>query len=191
MLPGTAEIVRALYGCWCLALGRPGAIDMFDRSEAGFYRSFFAAVLALPAILISDVANGSAAWISGDFFDWISYGLRYAVYWLVFPLVACLIAEKIGKLDLILDFLVPYNWVTVPFAYIFCCFYVFGSGEGAVADFFDTLTVILWLGLLFIVWRWARRLLGVSPLMAAGFILADELCSTVTFLILENIAALS
>lgn len=191
MVPGATEIVRALYGCWCLALNRPGAIELFDRSETGFYRSFFAAVLALPAFMISDVANGSANWISGDFFDWISYGLRYGIYWLVFPVVACIIAEKIGKLDLILDFLVPYNWVSLPFAYIFCCFYVLGSGDGPVANLFDTLSVFLWLGLLTLIWRWSRQLLGVSPLMAFGFILADELCSTLAFLILENIASMS
>lgn len=191
MFPDRAEIVRALQGCWYLVLNRPGAIDLFDRSDAGFYRSFFAAILAFPAFVISDVVNGGADWIAGDFFDWISYGIRYAIYWLVFPVVAVVIAERIGVLERILDFLVPYNWVTVPFAYLFCCFYVIGSGDGPVAALFESLAVMLWVGLLVLIWRWARQFLGVSPMMAFGFVLADEVASTVTYLVLENIAATS
>ncbi|WP_420403157.1 hypothetical protein [Nisaea sp.] len=188
MVPGASEIVRALYGCWCLALNRPGAIELFDRSEAGFWRSFFAAVLALPGILISEVAHGRAEWLAGDFFDWISFALRYAVYWLAFPFVAVLIAEKIGALGRILDFLVPYNWLSLPFVYITCLFYLLGSGGGVMAGLFGTLSVLPWVLVVLLRWRWARDLLGVSGLMAAGFVLADEVVSLLAYLLLESIA---
>ncbi|WP_323796959.1 hypothetical protein [Nisaea sp.] len=188
-VPGPAEIFRAVYGCWCLALGRPGAIDLFDRSETGFFRSFFAAVLVLPAFVLSDVVHGSAAWLDGGVLDWVSYALRYAIYWLVFPLAACIIAEKIGVLDRILDLLVPYNWVTLPFGYLFCALTVIGAGEGPVADFAGNLSVFAWVGLLFLMFRWARTLLGVSALMAFGFVLADELFSLLTYLLLEIVVA--
>lgn len=188
-VPGPSEIIRAVYGCWCLALGRPGAIDLFDRSETGFFRSFFAAVLVLPAFVLSDIVHGSAAWLDGGLLDWVSYALRYAVYWLVFPMAACIIAEKIGVLDRILDLLVPYNWVTLPFGYLFCALTLIGSGEGPVADLAGNLSVFAWLGLLFLMFRWARALLGVSTLMAIGFVLADELFSTLAYLLLESIAA--
>ncbi|WP_193173926.1 hypothetical protein [Nisaea nitritireducens] len=188
-VPGPAEIIRAVYGCWCLALGRPGAIDLFDRSEAGFFRSFFAAALALPAFVLSDVVNGGAAWLDGGLLDWVSYALRYAIYWLVFPLVACIIAEKIGALDRILDLLVPYNWVTLPFGYLFCALTVIRAGEGPVADLAESLSVFVWVGLLFLMYRWARQLLGVSALMAFGFVLADEMVSLVSYLLLESVAA--
>lgn len=188
-VPGPSEIIRAVYGCWCLALGRPGAIDLFDRSETGFFRSFFAAVLVLPAFVLSDIVHGSAAWLDGGLLDWVSYALRYAVYWLVFPMAACIIAEKIGVLDRILDLLVPYNWVTLPFGYLFCALTLIGSGAGPVADLAGNLSVFAWLGLLFLMFRWARALLGVSTLMAIGFVLADELFSTLAYLLLESIAA--
>lgn len=188
-LPDRSEIIRAVYGCWRLALGRPGAIDLFDRSQTGFFRSFFAAVLVLPAFMLSDVVNGAAAWLDGGILDWVSYALRYAIYWLVFPVAACIIAEKIGVLDRILDLLVPYNWVTLPFGYLFCVLTVIRAGEGPVADFAESLSVFAWLGLLFLMFRWARTLLGVSALMAFGFVLADELFSTLAYLLLESIAA--
>lgn len=188
-VPGPSEIMRAVYGCWCLALGRPGAIDLFDRSETGFFRSFFVAVLVLPAFVLSDVINGAAGWLDGGVLEWVSYALRYAVYWLVFPMAACIIAEKIGVLDRILDLLVPYNWVTLPFGYFFCLLTVIGAGEGPVADLAGNLRVFAWLGVLFLMFRWARTLLGVSALMAFGFVLADELFSTLAYLLLESIAA--
>ncbi|WP_028467511.1 hypothetical protein [Nisaea denitrificans] len=188
-VPGPAEIFRAVYGCWCLALGRPGAIDLFDRSETGFFRSFFAAVLVLPAFVLSDVVHGTAAWLDGGVLDWISYALRYAIYWLVFPLAACIIAEKVGVLDRILDLLVPYNWVTLPFGYLFCALTVIGAGEGPVAGFAGNLSVFAWVGLLYLMFRWARTLLGVSALMAFGFVLADELFSLLAYLLLESVVA--
>lgn len=188
-LPGASEVFRAVYGCWCLALGRPGAIDLFDRSDAGFFRSFFAAVLVLPAFILSDVANGAAGWMDGGPLAWISYVLRYGIYWLVFPVAACVMAEKVGVLDRILDFLVPLNWITLPFGYLFCFLYVVGAGDGPLADLSSSLSVFAWIGMLFLMFRWARQLLGVSPLMAVGFVLADELFSTLTYLLLESIAA--
>lgn len=191
IVPGTSEIIRSVYGCWCLALGRQGAIDLFDRSEAGFFRSFFVAVLVLPAFILSDVVHGSAGWLDGGVLDWISYALRYAIYWLVFPVAACIIADKIGVLDRILDLLVPYNWVTLPFGYLFCALAVIGAGEGPVAELAANLRVFAWLGLLFLMFRWARTLLGVSALMAFGFVVADELVSLVTYLLLESIVASS
>jgi len=191
MIPSIGEIVRAVYGCWCLALNRPGAIELFDRSEAGFWRSFFAAVLALPGIMISEVAHGRGDWLEGGFHDWISFALRYAIYWLAFPCVAVLIAEKIGVLEKILDFLVPYNWLALTFVYITSLIYLLASGDGAVAGFFDMLSVVPWLLVVVLRWRWARDLLGVSGLMAAGFVLADELVSLMAYLLLESIAIMS
>lgn len=184
MIPTAGEILRAMYGCWYLTFGRWDAIELFDRTTKGYWRSFFAAVLLLPAALLADMAHGLSL---GGPIDWVNYVLRYAIYWLIFPVVACLIAEQIGKLDRLLDYLVPYNWMAVPFGYIFSILNMIGDANAAIGGLTSFVSLCIWAGLLMILWRWARTLLGISGPMALGFVLADEFFSTIAYLVLESL----
>lgn len=53
-----AYIVRNLHGAWLALLGRPQGLALLDISERGFWLSFWAIVIALPAL----------------FLEWLSYG---------------------------------------------------------------------------------------------------------------------
>ena len=51
------EIARSLTGAWHLFLDRPDAMRYFDLSIEGFWRSFRAIVLLLPAYILSTLAE--------------------------------------------------------------------------------------------------------------------------------------
>ena len=51
------EIARSLTGAWELFLDRPDAMRRFDISMTGFWRSFRAIVLVLPAYLVTSLAE--------------------------------------------------------------------------------------------------------------------------------------
>ena len=52
MIPSVTEIAYALYGAWRLARLDSGGMGYFDRSIAGFWKSFFAALLVAPGHIL-------------------------------------------------------------------------------------------------------------------------------------------
>ena len=56
-MPDRDEIVRSLTGAWRLFLDRPDAMRFFDVSVDGFWRSFAAVVLILPAYALFALAE--------------------------------------------------------------------------------------------------------------------------------------
>ena len=49
MIPSPLEIAYGIYGAWRLARLDVTGMEVFDRTVAGFWKSFFAAVLVAPA----------------------------------------------------------------------------------------------------------------------------------------------
>ena len=53
MIPGQQEIIRSLTGAWLLAKRDTSALNYFNLSIEGFWRSFSAMVLVLPILILS------------------------------------------------------------------------------------------------------------------------------------------
>jgi hypothetical protein len=119
-MPTRAEIVGALYGAYLLARLDPSGMDYFNRSIDGFWRSFAAALLVAPpffAIIL--MRNGEA--YSGVDPAWflIVEAVRYAVGWVVFPIIMVLVARFLSLSHVYVDFIVAYNWCQVPIVFVF------------------------------------------------------------------------
>ena len=107
------EVVASLYGTWRLARFDRSAIGYFDSTPEGFWRSFFAAVLAAPA----DVAIQLLFRAEPLPEDVVQYGLgmavAYAFSWLVWPLAAVYLARALDRGDALLLYLTAHNWAQV------------------------------------------------------------------------------
>lgn len=110
-LPSAQEVVTALYAALRLARGDGAAMAMFDRTVDGFWRSFFAAVLALPAFLvIKALAGPGEAPLGTGIGDLLGLGLIYAVLWLAYPVAIYQVCDLIDREERFVDYVVAYNW---------------------------------------------------------------------------------
>lgn len=113
-MPKTAEIAKALYGAYRLALRDPGGMAFFDTSIDGFWRSFFAAVLIAPLYLILLSVRYRAGMIDAPLFRLITVeASAYAIAWVAFPLAMITLCRILKRDDRYLGFIVAYNWAAV------------------------------------------------------------------------------
>jgi hypothetical protein len=55
-MPPAEDIQQFLTGAWRLMMGKPDGIRLLDISADGFWNSFFAIVISLPALVVGWVA---------------------------------------------------------------------------------------------------------------------------------------
>ncbi len=114
-MPSTREIAAALFGAWRLLRFDAGGIAWFDVSLAGFWRSFFAAVLVAPGFVVL-VALRLAARTEPYDLGWAAVvsSAAYAIGWVSFPLVAIFITRLLGLTDRYFALIIASNWASVP-----------------------------------------------------------------------------
>ncbi len=114
MIPSAAEIAYGVYGAWRLARLDPAGMNYLNRSIEGFWKSFFAAVLAAPAhalILWLQLANLTIA--AGPLRLVVVESLIYAVSWLAFPFIMFYLTQTLDRAKEYQGFVVAYNWAQV------------------------------------------------------------------------------
>lgn len=114
-MPSADEIQRYLTGAWRLMMGKPDGVRLLDVSADGFWNSFFALIVAGPAMVVGWVAAvhgfGDAA---AGFGDRLSIMIRIALIdvaaWVAPLLALALAARRIGMADRYAHFVVASNW---------------------------------------------------------------------------------
>lgn len=172
------EIVRSLTGAWHVFIDRPDASDYFDLSVTGFWRSFRAIVLVVPAYMLSALTTWTTlpAEIDGGWFI-LAKTISLAVDWVAFAVVLALIADRLRVGTTYSAYIIVRNWASViataPFG-IVALLYVLGLIGQEVAG-------TLSLAILFVILRYnyliARRVLQVGMPMAIGVVIADFILS--------------
>jgi len=194
-------ILHALMTAFRVARFGNNAVDDFDQSVDGFFRSFFGIVLAAPLYFIammaqhriaeelsSELAEGGAGSLpqAADGFYLIEWG-AYVVNWIALPVVMILITRLIGLAPRYVPFIVAYNWGS--------CFVLALS---AIPYFFYLLGVIPLIGVALLYypvvifalmyhWRIARDGLQIPGLTAAGIVLLDLLLSILIALMVARL----
>ncbi|HSV29862.1 MAG TPA: hypothetical protein VLL76_09885 [Candidatus Omnitrophota bacterium] len=108
-----AEAASGIYGAWRLARRDPDGLKWFNATPQGFWRSFLAAVLVLPAVLGLEVLDGSLA---ADNFTGRKLAVEliaYVIQWTAFPLVMGYVADGLDRGRNYIRFVVAYNWSQV------------------------------------------------------------------------------
>ena len=108
------EVVASLYGAWRLARLDRSAVGYFDATTEGLWRSFFAAVLALP-LDFSIMMLAHSAPLPDDLVHYgLSYLIFYALSWLVWPLVAIYLVRALDRVDALPLYVTAHNWAQLP-----------------------------------------------------------------------------
>ncbi|TIP74102.1 transporter [Mesorhizobium sp.] len=116
------ETYASLNGAWRLMLGKADGLRQLDLSADGFWNSFFAIVVAAPALIVGwvGVANeiGDPNAFAGRFSTLVRLATVDIVVW-VLPLVGlALVAPRAGIGARFVHYVVASNWASAIIAWI-------------------------------------------------------------------------
>ena len=108
------EAATSLYGAYRLARFDARGMTYFETSLAGFWRSFYAAVIVAPlyAVLllmrhaVDTTGVGAVRFASVE-------AIAYVIAWVAFPLVMVSLARVLDREERYLGYIVAYNWASV------------------------------------------------------------------------------
>jgi hypothetical protein len=169
------EAQAALSGLFRLARGDHRGLLLFDRSHAGFWRSFRAAILSYPLYLVLLTMRVSSA-------DWQRAGglrivtvesIGYVIAWTAFPLAMLSVTRRIGRADRFFDFMVPYNWYQLPQSGLFVLVGAVAASGTAHAGAVHALTIAAAAAALGFEWYLARITLDTTRSAATLVVLVD------------------
>ena len=172
MIPDRAEISSSLFSAWRLFRMDADAMSWFDTSMDGFWRSFFAAVIALPTFLLGfgyHVATLDAP--PNLLVVVVVGGVAYVASWVVFPVVAALVVRPMGYGSTYVPYIVARNWAGALVALVYLVFEVLvrvgflGEEIGGFVEFILFL-ITLWYG-----WLVARVALETTVSIAAAMVI--------------------
>jgi hypothetical protein len=108
------EISRSVFGAWMLARFNPDGLNFFDNTVEGFWRSFWAAAIALPAFAYLLTLRYSAVTIGVDggtsfYVNCVSYVLN----WVAFPYAMFYVARLFNRDQWYCRYIAAYNWAGV------------------------------------------------------------------------------
>ena len=113
------EIATGLYGAYRLAHLDTRGMTWFDETLPGFWKSFFAALLAAPlyalftALNLPDDTAKEPLETAGGARVFLIEALTYVIGWVLFPLVMIRITDLLQRQQEYLRFIVAYNWAGV------------------------------------------------------------------------------
>jgi len=179
-MPGRDEIVRSLIGAWRLFLDRTDAMRFFDVSVDGFWRSFGALFLLLPAyilVVLSERTRILADAVAGNGFDATAFlanrGLWLILNWIALPIVLALVAQPLGVTRTYAAYVVARNWCAVltvaPFGLV-ALLSLIGVIGNEIAGVISLTIIVVVVRFDYLI---ARRALGADVGLAVGVVLAD------------------
>jgi hypothetical protein len=179
-VPLSTEIVAAVRGAFRLALwDRAGYAD-FNPTIEGFWRSFLAAAVIAPLLLIAVPINleliaalpGAAPAAPRDGAN-LSALFAHAVETAAYPLALVFITRALSLGHRYVPYIIAYNWSAVPIMVAILApllLYRLGAISAGVTV---VLSAVVALGSLANRWFIARSALGISGLLAAALVLGD------------------
>jgi hypothetical protein len=169
MMPSFAEMNHAVRGIWRLVHLDARGLDHFDRSVAGFWRSFHVAVLVLPAYAVLIPANLAMHPPTGGWQRIMAVELLIYIFaWLAYPVIAYEICRLMKRTDEYVGFIVVYNWSSI--LGVALSLAVAAAITGGVPRGLCSLLLYLgYGGLLFYTWFISRLALNIDGMTATIF----------------------
>lgn len=107
------EIAAGVYAAFRLARREPEGLAWVDATPRGFWHSFAAALVVLPAVLMLEILDGSFSQDRGVARPLVVELIAYVIQWTAFPLAMSSIADSLGRGQFYIRYIVVYNWSAV------------------------------------------------------------------------------
>jgi hypothetical protein len=189
------QVARSLTGAWRVFLDKPDAASFFDLSFEGFWHSFRAFVLMIPAYGLAaateyqDLRGAPGADFSGSAFV-MAKAIASLLDWITFPILLALVAEQVGIARSFTSFVIVRNWgsvlASIPFVLIDAC-YLLGIVSQDVANVGSLVFVLVQLYYSYLI---ASRTLGAGIGTAVAIVIADFAVSLLIMTLSTSMAGL-
>ena len=170
MPPGEA-IQQYLTGAWRLMLGKRDGVRLLDISADGFWSSFFAIVVALPAMSVSWVAVANT--LSGE-----TFGSRFSLFtrlafadiltWVVPLLLLGAVAGRAGIGRRYVPYVVASNWGSVILNWLLLPPALLQLLWPSVGEFLSVFSLLLFVLAMVLSWRMTNAVLDMGVAMASA-----------------------
>ncbi|MFC4272104.1 hypothetical protein GQF03_14905 [Sneathiella chungangensis] len=163
------EISGYFFGAYLLARRDPRALGYFDISAEGFYRSFFAMLLAVPFFAIENAVDYKTLPTGTSIVPFLLL-LCLALWssWGAYLLVMAILAKYIGFPDRYSVFVIVYNWAQFAIILVWLPVSIIISGIFPVA--FASAVNLIFIGATYVyLWYILKVTLKVTTTQAVGF----------------------
>lgn len=195
-MPSSDEIQRSLYGAWRMMTGRADGLRLLDLSADGFWTSFFAIVIALPALGVSwiSVANDMSldpTLAAGRGAILLRLAMIDLGSW-VFPLGALALAARPGGIE---DRFVPYvvasNWGSAITVWLMLPPALLKLLFPSTEELSVLVSLLLFGATMVLGWRLTNAAIGRGPAVASAVFAGMFFASLLVFFALEALLGLA
>lgn len=173
-MPNLREIVYGIFGAWRLALLDAGGMTYLDRTERGFWQSFFAAAIIAPAYLLVVILDSSARPTEAGLVRLVIVHVSaYSLSWTVYPVIIHPICAAIDRQSAFVGFIVALNWAKVIQMAAYLPVIVLGTTGLLPTGATALLTGGVYMLLLGYQWFVTRTALDTTGMAAAGLVILD------------------
>lgn len=188
----TNDIEQYLSGAWRLMLGKADGLRLLDLSADGFWNSFFAILIAAPALTVgwvgvSDEVALHTVTFAGRFGIVVRLALVDLGAW-VLPLIAfALVAPRAGVGDRFVHYVVASNWASAIIAWLMLPTALSRMLFPAAQDFTSLLSLGLFGLSMVLTWRMTNATIGKGAAVGSAVFTAMFM---VSLLVLFSLQAL-
>jgi hypothetical protein len=168
------ETVYSIFGAYRLAMLDKSGLSYLDRSPEGAIRSFYAALIVLPAYVVLVVLRLWDVLPEVSLLRFVTVeGLAYVISWTAFPLVMFHIAGLLDRSARYFDFLSAYNWSSVIQMGLYLPVVALADSGLMPEGLGEGLVLVVTMLVLMYQWFIARTTLDINGGSAAGVVLLD------------------
>lgn len=188
-MPSAAEIQRYLTGAWRLMTGRSDGLLLLDISADGFWNSFFAIVVALPALFVGWI--GVANEIAGEPLvgGRLSILLRLAAIDLsawILPLIALAIAAPLAGIGArFVHYVVASNWGSALIIWLMLPAALLRLISPSSSDLAALLSIGLFGLSMVLTWRLTNVVIGRGPIIGTAVFAGMFIASLAVLFLLQ------
>jgi hypothetical protein len=193
-MPSADQIQQYLTGAWRMMTGRPDGLDMLDLSVDGFWNSFFAIVIAFPALVVGWVsaANGlGGESLGGRVSVLVRLGMIDMLTWIVPIALLAAVARPFGIAHRFVPYVVATNWASALFIWIMLPPAVVNLFWPSIEQATSLVSLLIFLATLVLAWRVTNAALGMGATVASGVFAGMFGVSLALLLMLQPLFGLS
>lgn len=194
-MPDPSEIQQSLTGAWRLMMGRSDGMRLLNTSVDGFWESFYAIVIAAPALAIGWVASANDLQLMETPGSKGSIVVRLAlidlVVWILPLVLLALVVRRIGIADRFVHYVVSGNWASALLIWMMLPPSILRLVAPAASDFASLLSLGLFLLSLVLSWRQTNAALNKGPAVATALFAGMFVVALIILITLQSALGLS
>lgn len=194
-MPSAEDIQTYLAGVWKLMNGRAEGLRQLDLTVDGFWNSFFAILVALPALGVGWVsfANELAGSDPFAYRLWILAKLAVVdlVSWVGPIILFALVARPVGLIDRFVPYVVASNWASAAFAWLLLPPSLIDLFWPASEEATDIISLVVVIVTLVLAWRLTNTVIARGAAVATAVFFAMIAVSVAILLVLQPFLGLA